>query len=328
MKKYLKNQLFHYFGPFPTYLDHFSLKSKHKKNILKYNFYHSDQYSPFPLNAKIEINGTCNLDCVMCLRKSLPNRDKFMSKKQFISVLDNIPSLIEWSPHGYNEPLLHPEFFDFVKETNDRNISLYLVTNATVLHYKNIHKLNKLEPRHIRISIDAIGEKYEKIRQGANYEKVLFNIKYLKRIFGQNVSLYSTIWTENINQISLLQELADNLDMKITFNDITWKNEFGKSRKNKAIRENDIKLDIENNNINTKQPEKRKCSLPWSSIYIDVVGDCFPCTDTFNFNMGNLITTHIKDIYNSELFKIFRWNSLIGENYECKNCLAWSPNYK
>ena len=34
---------------------------------------------------------------------------------------------------GYNEPLLHPRFFDFVEEAHDRDIGLVLVTNATLM---------------------------------------------------------------------------------------------------------------------------------------------------------------------------------------------------
>jgi radical SAM protein with 4Fe4S-binding SPASM domain len=299
------------------YLDHLKHQTyKNKLKIINFNVKHNEKYSPYPLNAKIEINGSCNLDCIMCLRKALPNRDKFMSKKQFLTILDHIPSLIEWSPHGYNEPLLHPKFFDFVKETNNRNISLYLVTNGTVLNKTNINKLLKLEPRVIRFSIDAVGNKYEQIRKGADYNQVCSNIEYLmENNNGTEIALYSTIWKNNIDQIPLLKNLAEYFDIPINFAGITWKNEFGESNFDNKVEGFAI------------QQEKRKCTLPWNSIYIDVIGNCYPCTDTLQYLMGNVFTTHIKDIYNSSEFQDFRKFSLSGDNYECKNCIAWSPNY-
>lgn len=310
-----------------SYFDHLKHQTiRNKLKILNYNIRHNEEFSPYPLNAKIEINGTCNLDCVMCLRKSLPNREKFMSKKQFFTTLDHLPALIEWSPHGYNEPMLHPEFFDFIKETKDRHITLGLVTNGTVLNQTNADKLIALEPRYIRFSIDAVGWKYEEIRKGADYNQVCKNLKYVVENYAkEKVLIYATIWKENIDQIPYLQRLADYLGIKITFNDITWKNNYGQSTQENSLRENDIFVDIINGTF--KQSEKRKCTLPWSSIYIDVVGNCYPCTDTLKYFMGNIFTTHIKNIFNSPEFKKFRRNSLDGNNYECKNCLAWGPKY-
>jgi radical SAM protein with 4Fe4S-binding SPASM domain len=299
------------------YLDHIKHQTyKNKLKIINFNLRHNEKYSPYPLNAKIEINGSCNLDCVICLRKSLPNRDKFMFLDQFKTVLDHIPSLIEWSPHGYNEPLLHPEFYDFVKETNDRNISLYLVTNGTALNKTNADKLLKLEPRVVRFSIDAVGNKYEQIRKGANYNQVCKNIKYLiDNKNGTDVSLYTTIWKDNVDQIPLLKNLANYFDIPINFTGITWKNEFGESNQENIVEE----FAVQNN--------KRSCTLPWSSIYIDVVGSCYPCTDTLQYFMGNIFDTHIKEIYNSLEFQDFRKFSLNGANYECRNCVAWGPKY-
>lgn len=314
------------------YLDHLKRQNfRGKLRILSYNVRHNEIFSPHPLSAKIEINGSCNLDCIMCLRKSLPNRDKFMSKKQFITLLDNLPSIVQWSPHGYNEPLLHPEFFDFVKETNNRNISLYLVTNGTVLNKKNADKLLKLEPEEIRFSIDGVGSEYEHIRKGAEWDKVVKNIKYVsENTNGINVRIYSTIWKKNINQVPKLIKFAEKMNLPISFSDITWKNDFGESTQENSLRENDISLDLENNSnarFGFSQPKKRSCTLPWLSIYVDVIGNCYPCTDTFKYLMGNVFTTHIKEIYNSPGFKTFRKNSLDGSNFECRSCLAWSKNF-
>ncbi len=329
-KRTIFNKVFR--GQSKGYMEHLKNQTiRNKYRIINYNFLHNRTFSPYPLYAKIEINGSCNLDCVMCFRKSLPNRDKWMNKLQFTTILDHIPSLIEWSPHGYNEPLLHPYFFDFVEETNERNISLYLVTNGTALNKVNADKLINLEPREVRISIDAVGETYESIRRGANYNQMCDNIKYLTDNYDK-VSLYATIWKDNMNQIPLLKNLADFYNIPISFSDVTWKNEFGQSTQKNSIRESfseEFILELQTEHqVFLGKPTKRSCTLPWSSLYIDVIGDIFPCTDTLNYKMGNILEKHIKDIYNNDSYKGFRENSLTGFNYECRNCAAWSPEPK
>ena len=111
MKRIIKSRM----GPFPSYFDLISqVPPKQKIHILNYNFRHTIDYSPAPLRAKIEVNGSCNLDCVMCFRKTLPNRDRYMSLQEFRIILNHLPKLVSWSPHGYNEPLLHPQLYDFI----------------------------------------------------------------------------------------------------------------------------------------------------------------------------------------------------------------------
>lgn len=309
----LKHQLKkRFFGPMPAYWNHRQWHNKAKRNaILDYNRKHTELTSPFPLYAKIEINGTCNLDCIMCVRTKLPNREKIMTLDQFIYILNQLPELIEWSPHGYNEPMLHPQFFDCVTEAYNRNIQLYLVTNATALNSKNIDRLLKYEPRLIRISIDAVEKEYEKIRQGSNYERVKSNIEYLAQHYDK-VQLYATIWKENKDQMPLLQQLADENNIEIRFSEITWKNEYGTSTK-----ENWYEFNVKKTRI---------CTLPWSSMYIDVIGDVFPCTDTLNYQMGNIFETNAKELFNAKSYQNFRKMSIRGSNYECRNCTAWAPH--
>lgn len=325
-----------------TYLNKLKTASlKQKINILKYNLTHNEEYSPFPLYAKIEINGQCNLDCVMCYRTSLPHRDKIMTLSQFKTILDHVPTLIQWSPHGYNEPLLHPRFFDFVEEAHDRDIGLVLVTNATLLDAVKAKELSHYKVDRVIVSIDAVGKRYEEIRRKANYDVVRRNILNLTKImYGiAPVSLAATVWGDNFDQILKLVRFAEEMSVPISFGDITWTYEYQESRKDQSLRENlppnmleKIKNDFKDNplvkfGITKKGIRQRSCTLPWSSIYVDVVGDVFPCTDNMDYKCGNVLVSPIKDIFNNELYKKFRVGSLYGheERYNCLNCAAWGP---
>ena len=317
-----------------AFLDHLKHQTlKNRINILKYNLWHNALYSPFPLYAKIEINGTCNLSCTMCLRTSLPNRDIIMSFEWFKIVLDACPELIEWSPHGYNEPFLNKDIYKMLEEGNNRSISSYIVTNGTLLNEKNADRLIKTEPRQVRFSVDAVGQAYEKIRVGADYQKVKKNIKYFAENYS-NTGLYAVIWGENINQIPKLINFAEELNVVIGFVDLTWYNNYLESTKENSIRENKTRIQIDNmvdefknrplaNFEGFYKQEERVCTLPWSSTYIDVVGDIYPCTDTFKYKIGNIFENPMKEIYNNNKMIDFRKNSLTGKHPECRNCLAF-----
>jgi len=309
--------------------------------LLRYNWTHTDLYSPFPLYAKIEINGDCNLDCVICRRTQLPNRNQRMSLQQFEIILQKMPSLVLWSPHGYNEPLLHPQFYDFIRLANKYNILLVLVTNGTLLTPTETEKLLSLKPHKVRFSIDAIGKEYERIRQGASWEKVYHNVKYFAKRAketGVDFYIYATIWEQNLTQIPQLIMLATELETRIAFTDITYSNEYRESIEDHSIREHfdqtyyeqfigPIKYYKDNPRVqwSLEKRSQRSCTLPWAGVYIDVIGDIHPCTDNLQWTMGNIFTDDIQEVFNSERYRKFRLMSLDGSNANCRKCVAWAP---
>lgn len=287
-----------------------------------------------PNNAKIEICGTCNLACVMCLRTSLEHRDRIMSPSEFRIILDHLPDLLYWSPHGYNEPLLHPLFLYFVEEAHNRGLSLNLVTNGTLLTPPVVEQLKKFRILKIVVSLEGVGERYEEIRRGGNWDQLLANLAYLAK---ENlpVVLHATIWKDNLDQIPELVKLAYKFDFGLGVNDITWKNEYGSATKRNSIRENIPYSEVEQLiydynhfsrvSIDLWHKDKRSCSLPWNSVYVDVIGDVYPCTDNLDYRVGNLFQYPISDIYHNARYERFRAQSRTGERETCRTCLSWGP---
>lgn len=285
-----------------------------------------------PNHANIEICGHCNLDCIMCLRTSLKNRNQLMTLSEFKTILDHLPDLIFWSPHGYNEPLLHPRFLDFVKEASDRGIYLNLVTNGLLLTEEILQELLAYKVHKITFSIDGTGDRYEQIRKGGNWAIVRANLLLCGLIF--DTEIHSTIWAgehSNIDEIIELLEFAKGFKIPITFNDITT-HEHGVATSENAIRFNVRKelLDMvdEAHNAPTvrmllQQHEPRSCNLPWTGVYVDVTGDVYPCTDTLTHLMGNVLNVHISKLYKNEHYERFRGWSKAGNSIICRNCLAW-----
>jgi radical SAM protein with 4Fe4S-binding SPASM domain len=313
---------------------------KQKLDIIRQNRSVKDDGSKYPLYLKVEINGQCNLDCVMCRRTGLENRDKEMTLEQFNHILSELDHLVMWSPHGYNEPLMHPHFFDFVGAANEKNIRLNLVTNATMLYHDVTDRLMNYNPFKIIISMDATGTEYERIRRGAKWSQVKANVEHIveaTRGTDTAVSIQATAWRDNIGYVPDLIEFARGLDIPISVGDITWMNEYGESRRANAIMEDlsllelarfKLKSDYSKASFAFTRKGKRTCTLPWSATYIDVVGDVFPCTDNLDDvyqKMGNIFETSFAEIWHSEKYRKFRVRSKHGLWDTCKNCLGWGP---
>jgi MoaA/NifB/PqqE/SkfB family radical SAM enzyme len=255
-----------------------------------------------------------------------------MSLDNFRIILDHLPDLLYWAPHGYNEPLCHPQFWKFMDEADDRGIAMYLVTNGSMFNPYVAQKFESYRVIKVVFSIDAVGSQYEKIRRGARWGEVQTNLGYATT-HSYPVVIHATIWDENINQIPKLVALSREWGVNLGINDICWKNAFGASTKAHSIRENwdetaigkaiapykdDPKISIQ-----LGKPTKRSCDLPWSSIYVDVMGDVFPCTDNLDYPIGNLLDYPVSVLYHNPLYEGFRIVSKSGERFACKNCLAW-----
>ena len=85
------------------------------------------------------------------------------------------------------EPTVIPEFYELLDYcyTNDtlQNKNITIVTNLTNTNPKMIKWLSKMKSWTIWASIDGIGDVTEYIRYPSNYNKVIENIKFYKKLF-------------------------------------------------------------------------------------------------------------------------------------------------
>ena len=80
----------------------------------------------------IEIINICNLNCDFCVPHT--RKYEYMSMENFIHILDEIKNYSEYIYlHVKGEPLLHPQFDEFVKIAYDKGFKINLTTNATLL---------------------------------------------------------------------------------------------------------------------------------------------------------------------------------------------------
>ncbi len=149
----------------------------------------------FPLYLQVELNQVCNLKCPMCPLTIPESREKYITDKHISwemyekIILEaekyNCPSL---NPQGVNEPLLDQNLEDYIKFAKKHGfIDIMMNTNATLLSEERSKKLVDSGLTRLRFSLDALTkETYEKIRVGANHEKVMRNIDRFIEIRDKN----------------------------------------------------------------------------------------------------------------------------------------------
>ncbi len=183
--KLLKNIL-QYSHPSKSYIEIYNTINKHPEVL-----------HIFPKYVEIEITNRCNMRCSFCPRQLMTRQEQDMNFELYKKIIDELTEnyddiIVAYSLFG--EPLLHPEFKNFVKYTieNSNIFSLIIETNAVLMTDDMIKFLSAFPPDKLIIifGVDAIKpETYEKIR-----------------ISNDNKNLFSTVKT--------------NIEKFLTFNDI------------------------------------------------------------------------------------------------------------
>ncbi|MGQ9618007.1 MAG: radical SAM/SPASM domain-containing protein [Candidatus Aminicenantia bacterium] len=275
--------------------------------------------SSLPVRLWIEPVSTCNLKCVMCPNKDLPENDRgLMEFDLYKKIIDEAKDFVsEVNLYHRGESLLHPQLKEFILYSVDNGIYTKIHTNGTLLENETIEKILDSRLHRITFSYDAYDkETYEKIRVGANYETVMENIKNLLKKK-----------KERRSHLAVFVEL-------IAFPNMSWK-EIRKKRKELSLNFAGLPLNgiitrrIHNwggyLNIRKSSNKYTICPFPWNALIIFWDGSVVPCTQDFfgDYKIGNVKEFKIKELWNNE--KMMNLRKLLSEGkYSevkiCENC--------
>ncbi len=302
-------------------------------NILK--FFNTNSKKPLiiknkPVTAQIEPTSQCNLNCEMCIRKKVGVPIGTMPFQNFKKILDKLEGLYKVHLSGQGEPFLNPELMKMIKYANYKGILVMLNTNATVLTGEIINEICNAEIGEIAVSIDSPEKKnYEKIRKGANFERVIDNVKRLTSGLKRKkrktvVSLAAVILKNNLSELPGFINLAKEVGAeKIVFQTIQEKEDYVKkydikTKTQMKIRKEEIKEQM--NQIQKLGSKKGivivfdegispGCIWPWRGIYVTWNGNVTICCKILDYRnpvMGNLLEQGIWEIWNSKNYQMFR----------------------
>lgn len=302
-----------------------------------------------PITASFLITENCCFRCVMCgIWKSQP-KDELSTDE-----VKNI--LLQLKEEGFKkiqftggEPLLRSDILEIIDYTNRIGFqTIRLATNGYLLNKRNILKLINSGVSSFSISLDAIGEDFDKIR-GTNgaYEKVINALNILSKLKKTNnidVNISTMIMHQNLDNIFEVIEIGEKLKIPVTFNLLDFNLYFFKSVSNKEklkIEPQDLqKLDIVVDKLVEIKKEKPwligrpyvallyiknyfryplqksiPCSMWLTKIVIDSEGNVLPCLALKP--IGNLRNEKLKIILNSHEYAKIRKKMFVKD---CPGC--------
>lgn len=188
-----------------------------------------------PKVFEFEISNTCNLECEMCSgyfsstirknREKLPPLHNPYDAAFVEQVAGFLPRLTDLKFLG-GEPFLVDIYYSIWEKVAAINpaIKIHITTNGTVYNQRVESLLNKLRAG-IVLSLDSVAkEKYEAIRIGAKYERVMENFAHFKSMAQRKhtyLSIASCVMSNNWTEIPDLVRFANAQQVPIHFN-IVW----------------------------------------------------------------------------------------------------------
>ncbi len=273
----------------------------------------------FPLCLDIETTNVCNLDCIMCPRTVYIARGTYgpighMPFDLYQRILDqgakyNLPSV---KLQYLGEPLAHPDVAKQIKYAKDAGVmDVMFNTNATLLTEEKAWQILEAGLDNLFFSVDsAYKEKYNRIRIGADYDKVVENIIRFCEI--KKKGGFDHVQTRV--SMTVMEHDADELEKFTQF----WLQHvdvvgFG------------VYHDVLQDGIETPYNPNFTCSQPFQRMFIMWDGTTTPCCvdDHRGYVTGNARTDDLHDIWHGPAYRAMREAQLTGRYQEigiCNKC--------
>lgn len=312
-------------------------------NLLKYLFnkaYHlwlnmaGSTRVAMPSTIMLELSAHCNLFCSICPRDHTygHNMDMgFMELEKAKQIIDQTwPYLDSIGLTGMGETFLYPyleELVDYIRSKN-KGIVISVSTNAMApktMYYAHNLK-NKIDT--IQVSIDGIGEAYDKIRKGSDFQNFSLNLKNLSQVLKgtkTDLILNMVVTSENYFQMAEMLKFAYRYEIhyvNFTMFNLAAVTGIGSEYYNFFLSEEFLtqkqklkQAEIKYPGIETtfweKNPKKgfKNCPFPWTHFYICWNGEIPPCcAKPFpkEMSFGNTFEKPLKQILNQGRYLNFR----------------------
>lgn len=155
----------------------------------------------------VETTTKCNLDCIMCPRKSFSDSERTMDEDTFqnvLAVFRTVPISYAYL-NGYGEPLLDKDIFARAEAIHNASPStdIGFSTNGLLLHEENIRKFQDSCLAGLTVSMDAgTRESYAAIRGRDAFEQLLRNMRALcESNNGKALSVNAVITRKNLGEM-------------------------------------------------------------------------------------------------------------------------------
>lgn len=304
------------------------------------------------LYALFEITYNCNFACKFCYnpvyRNGQEKENRVTEKKDPLTV-DEYSKIFEKLKKGGvlfltlsgGEPLVHPHFFDILKEAKKRAFSIRVFTNGSLIDEECAKKLKENGVLCVEISVyGSDKESYqESCGKGEEFEKVINSVHFLKKE-GVIVYLKCVLTKITGRKMDEIQKMADDLGVILRWDAVIspsvegfdYPLKFKASEKYLERLFTDEKFKVGSSPFERGEGESI-CTIGRLSVTIDPFGNIKPCPQ-WQEPIGNIRENDIFEIWNNseklkEIIKISdeipeRLKKATKANNYCFHCAARS----
>lgn len=274
--------------------------------------------SSYPIEYYLDISEVCNLNCPMCsctIMHKNKNRD-VMQLDTFEAIIRKIKGYAGFILlTGKGEPLLNPNFIEFVKICKAEGIRVGTSTNCTPLTEETSRDIIQSGLDYIIFPLESTNkEEYEKIRVGAKFENVVANIN---RFLLLKKQMKSKIFV-------VIQSLSSEKKLNAYYK--PYKKQVKTLFKDNYKYINSVRLKPMIDFHKIKHWHTRPCLLLWRNAFISFEGTVLSCFADTNeiYKFGNLLQDDLTNIWNSEKMQRLREMNLKPETMNkletCQYC--------
>lgn len=279
----------------------------------------------YPIHVDVELASICNLRCPMCYTITAEFKEKvntkLMSWDLYTKVIDEIGAAgvysIRLSLRG--ESFLHKKIIDAVKYAKSKGIKeVSTLTNSVKLDEKMFKEIMDAGIDWITISVDGMGEIYEKIRHPAKFDRLLEKLANFKKIKEESNKVKPVIKVQ-----SILPAIESDPDAFYdTFKPIT-----------DMVSANPL-IDFHDDKSSLPKIQNFVCPQIYQRLVVGADGLCMMCTNDENEHhvVGDANITTIKEIWTGkkmqEIRDLHRKHLAIHTVHACKNCYLPLQTYR
>lgn len=149
----------------------------------------------------LEITNRCNLSCSFCAKTQ--REATLLPKEQFETVLSAVaPYAQRIYPHVLGEPLLHPDFADFLTVCEKYGKKVFVTTNGTLLRERGAVLLASAAVKKVSISLHCFEDNFPHLNPSDYLKEVLDFAQFAEK---QGIHTELRLW--NTNQTSRMNSL-------------------------------------------------------------------------------------------------------------------------
>lgn len=316
--------------------------------------------TPYPEAIEIEPTTRCHLRCIICEHTYWHEPGRDLSFEEFKKIVDQFPRLKWIGVTGIGSQFLNKDFIKMLEYLKKRGVYIEFFDTFDLISEEVSHKLIDLMVDKIWLSCEASTKAtYEKIRVGADFDKILSNVRKFLELKKKRKALLPELWFHyiinkyNIAEMPGYVELAGRLVKGVPnaatliffsglmeFQEVLPMKVWSvppeiKSQVYKMADKHGIYINW-NENIDRNQPPK-KCTK-WNEPFILATGHLQPCCVINEANERgfqkenaflNLLENDFRNFWYSPRFRDFL-ATLHANRFPqvCKNCKVYKVENK